>query len=427
MEPGNLRPCLRQLDIYPITRGADRFLVFRDPEGFSSPVVLPHLAGAVAGLLDGERTLDDIQREFQARAHAPLARADLERFIAELDELHLLESPRFMLHSQQQVEGYLAASLRPAAHAGGAYAGEPKALEAQLEGLFTCAEGPGEPDFTRSSAPAQSSDQGQLRGVLSPHIDLHRGGPSFAFAYKRLAEETNADVFVIFGTAHNYMRQPFCVSQKDFATPLGNVTTNRPFIDALVANLRGTPAAGQLDLFADELAHRNEHSIEFQVVFLQYLLGERRPFTIVPILVGSFHEFVSRRDEPLRDPMISSFVSALRAVEAQYADRVCYISGGDLAHIGRRFGDAWTLDDARLKAQSEQDHELLAKACQADSSGFFQHVARQNDASRICGLSPTYTMLEVMQPGRGEFLKYSQAVEGDRSACVSFASLAFYG
>ncbi|MCH7872830.1 MAG: MEMO1 family protein, partial [Planctomycetes bacterium] len=80
----------------------------------------------------------------------------------------------------------------------------------------------------------------------------------------------------------------------------------------------------------------------------------------------------------------------------------------------------------RLKAQSIDDRALLDAACRADSAAFFNHVADQNDRNRICGLAPTYTMLEIMQPERGEILKYDQAVEPDGSSCVSFASLAFY-
>ncbi|MEX2558372.1 MAG: hypothetical protein WD403_00590, partial [Pirellulales bacterium] len=73
------------------------------------------------------------------------------------------------------------------------------------------------------------------------------------------------------------------------------------------------------------------------------------------------------------------------------------------------------------------DHRLLAAACDADAEGFFDHVARQHDSGRICGLSPTYTLMQVAAPSRGELLKYSQAVDESGTSCVSFASLAFYG
>ena len=40
------------------------------------------------------------------------------------------------------------------------------------------------------------------------------------------------------------------------------------------------------------MAHRFEHSIELQALLLQYVLAPRRPFCIVPVLTGSFDEFL---------------------------------------------------------------------------------------------------------------------------------------
>jgi AmmeMemoRadiSam system protein B len=104
---------------------------------------------------------------------------------------------------------------------------------------------------------------------------------------------------------------------------------------------------------------------------------------------------------------------------------VCYISAADLAHVGPRFGDSWSVDQARLQDQSEDDRTLLELACRGDSNGMFRHVADQGDRRRICGLAPTYMMLQAMGPARGDLLKYAQAVAPDDTSCVSFASVAY--
>ena len=75
---------------------------------------------------------------------------------------------------------------------------------------------------------------------------------------------------MILGVAHQYCQRRFALTRKDFETPLGLVPTDREYVDQIAA------LAGR-DLFEDELSHRTEHSIEFQVVFLQYVLGEERP------------------------------------------------------------------------------------------------------------------------------------------------------
>ena len=110
----------------------------------------------------------------------------------------------------------------------------------------------------------------------------------------------------------------------------------------------------------------------------------------------------------------------------QHEGEVCYIAAADFAHIGQRFGDRWLLDEERLAEQSAEDHRLLEAVCRCDSAALFSQVAQQDDRSRICGLSPTYVMLKVMDSARGELLHYDQAVEPDGTSCVSFASVAFY-
>jgi MEMO1 family protein len=416
------RPRLRRVESFPINQaGGEIVFALRDPEGFSGAVVLPYAAAVLASLMDGTRTLAEIQGEFGRRFGQPADPSDVEQLVIELDNRHFLDTERFRARWKLEIERYLNSSVRPAAHAGGAYSGDPQGLRKQLAALFTCETGPG--------APAEQANTvlpNRLCGVLSPHIDLHRGGPAFAWAYKKIIEESQADLFVIFGTAHNPMRNLFSVTRKHFDTPLGTVETDRRFVAHLSAKLKAAPGGLELDLAADELAHRHEHSIEFQAVFLQYLLADRRPFKIVPVLTGSFHDFVAQNISPANSPHVAAFVSAMQQTAEEHSGKICYISGGDLAHIGQRFGDRAFLDQARLTEQAENDRELLAAACRADADGFFNHVARQQDRHRICGLSPTYTMLQVMRPRRGELLRYDQAVELDGTSCVSFASLAFY-
>ena len=90
--------------------------------------------------------------------------------------------------------------------------------------------------------------------------------------------------------------------------------------------------------------HRAEHSIEFQVVFLQYVLGKERSFSIVPILVGSFQDLLERGIDPIDDPEVRRFVEALRLAEAASGKNVAYIGGIDLCHVGPEFGDPAPVD-----------------------------------------------------------------------------------
>jgi AmmeMemoRadiSam system protein B len=423
------QPRLRRVESFPVSQpGGKVVFALRDPEGFAGSVVLPYHAAVLASLMDGRRTLSDMREDFQRQFGQSVSLADVEKLVRDLDDRYFLDTERFRVRWKAEIEAYLNRAVRPAAHAGSAYPAEPETLRRQIAAIFAGEKGPGLPrdaakagDQTTTGPPPTC----RLCGVLSPHVDLVRAGPALAQAYKTIADRTDADLFVILGTAHNPMRNLYALTRKDFETPLGVVETDRKFVSRLNAKMARTPAGQDLNLLADELAHRQEHSIEFQLLFLQFLLDGRRPFTIVPILVGSFHEFVAQRVSPRTSPQVSSFAAALRETEAEHPGRVCYISSGDLAHIGQRYGDRAFLDPARLKAQAESDRELLAAACKPDADGFFGLIARDQDRHRVCGLSPTYTMLAAVRPTSGELLRYDQAVELDGTSCVSFASAAF--
>ncbi len=417
------RPQLRPVESFAVRHAnGEVWYTLRDPAGFGATIEIPEAAARVVSLMDGCRNLDEILAACREQSAMPPTPADLIELVEQLDRRNLLDSERFRAHWKSEVQTYLNLPTRPAAHAGLAYAGTSATLGRQIDALFTHAEGPGAPGAVGSGiVPTR-----RLVGVLSPHIDLHRGGPAFAWAYRRVVEESDADLFVVLGTAHQWMRNLFSASKKHFDTPLGVVQTDKQFIGRLGQRLAATPGAGELNLFADELAHRPEHSLEFQVVFLQHLLGEHREFKIAPILVGSFHEFIRAKQQPVANARVAAFITALRAAVAEHPGRVCFISSGDLAHIGPRFGDRAKLDRERLEQLASSDRRLLAAACEGGASAFFDHVANENDANRICGLSPTYTMLETLRPRRGEFLTYGQATDPNRASCVSFGALAFY-
>jgi AmmeMemoRadiSam system protein B len=354
-------------------------------------------------LLDGTHSLRDIQAEVVRAAGGHLIPPEMvTRLVRKLDDALLLEGPRF----RQAVGG----SVREP-RCVGCYAGEPAALRRQLEGLFT---GPGGPGL-----PQQRPPDGRLRAALIPHIDYPRGGTTYAWGYKEVFERTDASLFVIIGTSH-YSSYRFTLTRKDFKTPLGGARTDQDYIDRLVRHYGD-------GLFDDELlAHLPEHSIELEVVFLQYLYEGRRPIRIVPLVVGSFHDCVLLGGRPSARADVGRMVESLRRAEAETAEPICYIISGDLAHLGPKFGDARPVADPTLTASRAQDQAILKRAAAADADGFFEVIAAEGDARRICGLPPTYTVLEAVRPALGRVLHYDQYVHPRGYESVSFASVAFY-
>jgi AmmeMemoRadiSam system protein B len=361
----------------------------------------------LATLFDGRRTLREMQVEVLGQTGGQTVPLEVLAHLAEqLEQALFLEGPRYRARVAEWVREPI---RRPSCI--GCYEGEPDALRRQIEHLFTGPGGPGLPG-ERPPAPAD------LRAALVPHIDYTRGGSTYAWIFKEVFEQTPASLFVIVGTSH-HSRQRFTLTRKHFQTPLGVVPTDGDYIDRLVARY----GAG---LFDDEVAHLPEHSIELEVVFLQYLYAGRRPIRIVPLLVGSFHDCIESGKEPAACTDVGRMVEALRAVEQDTVEPICYLISGDLAHLGPKFGDPYPVGEPQLAVSRAQDQTLLDRAAVADLAGYFGVIAEEGDARRICGLPPTYTVLQAVRPSVGKVLHYDQHVHPQGRESVSFAGMAFY-
>ena len=318
------------------------------------PIQMPLAEFQWVQWFDGKRTLRDIQtaavRQLGDNA-LPLER--LFDLTCRLDDALLLEGPRWQQHIERPVREPVCI---------GCYDGDAEVLGQQLEDFFTGPAGPG--------LPQPSQRDGQLRAALIPHIDYARGGVSYAWGFKEVFERSDASLFVIVGTSH-YSRQHFTLTRKDFKTPLGAVPTDRAFIDRLVRHYGS-------GLFDDEhfQAHLPEHSIELEVVFLQWFYGRRRPVRIVPLVVGSFHDATLMCQGPAELEDIGRMVEALRRAEAETLEPICYLISGDLAHLGPKFHGGQPPITAKDLAHSRrQDGDLLEQLENADAMGFFNILA----------------------------------------------------
>ncbi len=123
---------------------------------------------------------------------------------------------------------------------------------------------------------ARPADSDAPRALIVPHAGYVYSGKTAAVAYASLAPFRDSFRRVIlFGPAHRVYLEGMAVPAADtFATPLGAVPIDREGI----ARIAGLPGV----CVSDE-AHREEHSLEVQLPFLQTVLGE---FSLVPVVVG---------------------------------------------------------------------------------------------------------------------------------------------
>jgi AmmeMemoRadiSam system protein B len=403
------RPRLRQVEAFPVRVESQEMICLRDPESFAArPIFLNQVLMYIVARMDGTNTLRDIQADFYRATGEILPYEDLEALVRQLDEHCFLESESFRQLYQARVQEFRDARSRPAFHAGTAYPDEEAALQEQLSGFSESSESPGEHVLPASTAP--------LRGLISPHIDFARGGPTYARAYGALAERPGARTFIIFGTCHTPMRQRFALTLKNYESPLGDIETEREFVECLAARTSA-------DYFLDEFSHRGEHSIEFQAVWLKHVL--RNPFRIVPILVGSFHDLYEKGD-PAADPGIRAMISAVRETMERLPGPHCVIAAADLAHVGRRFGDPSGPTESSLRLVEEEDRNFLERAVACDAEGAAATIAASNDRRRVCGYPPIYMTLRCLEKAAAALLQYRQWADLEAGAAVTFAAVAFH-
>jgi MEMO1 family protein len=399
LDTPKLRPGLRA------TTGPEpNTVVMEDQFRLGGPLILSRAAFDLIRLFDGAKTFAALQAEASLLFGGEAVPLDvIGNLVAGLDQEFFLEGPRLLAR--------LTTPDRPPACVG-CYDADPEKARKQLRRLFTASGGPGLPGAPGCRVAAD----GAVRAVLLPHMDYARGGVTYGWGFKELVERTDASLFVIVATSH-YSGRRFTLTRQSFTSPLGRVETDQAHVDRIVRQY------GQ-GLFDDPYAHAAEHSIELEVVGMQFAFADR-PFRIVPLLVGSFFDCVGTRTRPADKRDVARMVSALARAEAEAGEKVCYVISGDLAHIGPKFDDPDLVDEPALRRSKAQDDLLIERAAAADADGYFELIAAEEDARRICGLPPTYVALGAAKPSEGKLLHYGRFVHPEGFESVSFASMAF--
>jgi hypothetical protein len=104
----------------------------------------------------------------------------------------------------------------------------------------------------------------------------------------------------------------------------------------------------------------------------------------------------------------------------------CVVASADLAHIGMRYGDPKAPTDFSFHRCMQMDLEMLKHVENMDAVAFARFIEKEEDARRICGFSPIYTLLKLIQAEKGEVLRYDRGITDQFNSTVTFASMAFF-
>jgi len=277
---------------------------------------------------------------------------------------------------------------RPPAQAGTFYPDTERALRNQIQQSFLHRLGP------RAIPTIPQTRNQNLLGLIVPHAGYKYSGPVAAHSYYKLASAGILESIIILGPNHTGLGSGVSImTEGEWSTPLGDVPVDTDLAREI---------ADSSDLVdVEDEAHRNEHSIEVQLPFLQFIYPRR--FKFVPICM-----------------MLQDLKTSIEIGEA-------------IAKAAEKHGAAvlassdWTHYEPQEEAQSK-DKQAIGAALQLNEKQF-QEIIEERPVS-ACGYGPVTAMIHAAKlrgVRSGNLLSYQTSgdVTGDKSSVVGYAAASF--
>lgn len=277
--------------------------------------------------------------------------------------------------------------------AGQFYESDFQALDKQVNECFLSKFGPGD-------LPVKKRTKDVL-GAICPHAGYQFSGACAAWAYKEIGESKFPDLFVVIGPSHTSYGSGILL--EDFQTPFSLVKVDKEFGNALIRNS---------SLIENKQAHLNEHSIEVQLPFLQFVEKEYLDkIKIVPIVVDFNADY-------------KEIANAIVKIEKETKKKVCVIASSDFTHYGALYGYVPFAYNVK-ESLADLDNKAVEFIKKLDAKGFMDYVSETG--ATICGAIPIAILLEVLKnkAKKVRVLRHysSGDVAGDYSNCVDYISI----
>jgi AmmeMemoRadiSam system protein B len=274
--------------------------------------------------------------------------------------------------------GRIVDGVREPVVAGIYYESEPERLKAQLEMLFSQAEG--------------SAGGCTIKGLLVPHAGYIYSGDVAAKAYSLLKARRKPELIVILAPNHTGLGAAISVFPgRAFRTPLGDVKVDNEASRLLAESIRGARL--------EPYAHLYEHSVEVQLPMLQHVYGADGVPPIVAIVSSEASIEAAERT-----------ASALEAISRERD--VLVIATSNMTQF-KPLEEVKRLDNTLIEAIVSLDPQKIMAAVEAGANP--------------CGLPVILTLASYARRigGRIELLSYktSSDVGGSRSLTVGYAAL----
>lgn len=231
----------------------------------------------------------------------------------------------------------------------------------------------------------------KIISAICPHAGYIYSGKTAGKVYERINIPETA---IIIGPNHHGYGEPYAVDDSDlWETPLGRVSVNKNLAKEILDKSKY--------LQTDSVAHRQEHSLEVQLPFLQFINPD---VEIVPILISSYYN---------SNPWYEIGYAIALALQ-QCKQQAIIISSSDFTHYE-------PAHQARQK-----DMYAIEAIVNLNPDEFLKRVS-EYDIS-ICGFAPIVSALaaaKILEAKKAILVDYSNSgeVSGDFQQVVGYAGI----
>jgi MEMO1 family protein len=275
---------------------------------------------------------------------------------------------------------------RPPAVAGAFYPGDSAELRSMLTQLF------------HDAVPMKQKTP--IAALIVPHAGYVYSGGVAASGFNQIDPASGYENIFIIGSSHRVAFDGASVyDQGNFITPLGMVYVNTSIGKTLVK---------EHSIFTDRMdVHKDEHSIEVQLPFLQYHL--KKDFQIVPIIIGGESPEISRKVGEALRPYFNS--------------KNLFVISSDFSHYPS-YEDAVKTDKKTASAIESNSFKMLLSTLQANEDQRIPGLA-----TSLCGWTSVLALLSITEEDPMityrmiEYKNSGDAAVGDKSRVVGYNAI----
>lgn len=225
----------------------------------------------------------------------------------------------------------------------------------------------------------------KISGMILPHAGWRYSGQTAARTLYCIAQTKTPDTCLIFGADHTGVAKHSLYPAGYWKTPLGDIQVNTELANDI------SQCVNQL-LIEDEIAHRNEHSIEVLLPMIKYFWPET---AIIPIIV-----------KPTKDSIELGYAigTLLRKVKKD----IIVIASTDLTHYGLMYGTvSHGIGTRGLKWMTQNDQQMIRHFVSCNSKKVLAEAQENSNACGAGAVAALLAMLQKLGKDTGHLIEYT--------------------